>query len=57
MTARCSDLDTRTICSCVLTGNAGISLKNTATISGENNKIYVALTGDQTAITNIRIYK
>ena len=41
----------------IRTENAGISLKNTATISGENNKIYVALTGDQTAITNIRIYK
>ncbi|MCR5301305.1 MAG: HD-GYP domain-containing protein [Lachnospiraceae bacterium] len=41
----------------VRTENAGIILKNTATIHNDNDKIYAALTGDQCAITNIRIHK
>ncbi len=39
----------------VRTENFGIILKNTATIKNDNDKIYAALTGDQCAITNIRI--
>ncbi|MCR4684735.1 MAG: HD-GYP domain-containing protein, partial [Lachnospiraceae bacterium] len=39
----------------VRTENAGISLKNTVTINDGSEQIYVALTGDQCAITNIRI--
>lgn len=39
------------------TENSGIILKNTAIITNGNDKIFVALTGDQCAITNIRINK
>ncbi|MBP5332287.1 MAG: HD-GYP domain-containing protein [Lachnospiraceae bacterium] len=39
----------------VSTENAGISICNTATITGINKKIYAAITGDQVALTNIRI--
>ena len=39
----------------VRTENAGIALKNTAIIKDNPDTIYVALTGDQCAITNIRI--
>ncbi|MBR4573475.1 MAG: HD-GYP domain-containing protein [Lachnospiraceae bacterium] len=41
----------------VRTENFGIILKNTATIKNDNDRIFVALTGDQCAITNIRIAK
>ena len=37
------------------TGNAGIYIKNITTVKNENNEIYVALSGDQCALTNIRI--
>ena len=37
------------------TENYGINIKNTTTILDENNLIYVALTGDQCAITDIRM--
>ena len=37
------------------TENAGISVKNTSVIEGSSDPIYVSLTGDQVAITNIRI--
>ncbi|MCR5268934.1 MAG: HD-GYP domain-containing protein [Lachnospiraceae bacterium] len=40
----------------VRTENAGISLKNIATVNDNPEQIYVALTGDQCAITNIRIH-
>lgn len=40
----------------VRTENSGIMLKNTASIINGNDMIYVALTGDQCAITNIRIH-
>ncbi len=39
----------------IRTENYGIIQKNTASILNDNDVIYVALTGDQTAITNIRI--
>ena len=39
----------------VSTQNAGISIKNTTNFADMPPKIYVALTGDQCAITNIRI--
>ena len=39
----------------VRTENAGIALKNSASINNSNEDIYVALTGDQVAITNVRI--
>ncbi len=39
----------------VRTYNYGIILKNTAQILSDNDKIFVSLTGDQCAITNIRI--
>jgi len=38
-----------------LTENAGISIKNITTVKDKNAKINVALSGDQCAITNIRI--
>ena len=38
-----------------LTENAGISIKNITTVKDKNAEIYVALSGDQCAITNIRI--
>ena len=39
-----------------VTDNAGISIKSTTDIKVPVDKIYVALSGDQCAITNIRIY-
>ncbi|MBR4574330.1 MAG: HD-GYP domain-containing protein [Lachnospiraceae bacterium] len=42
---------------CVITmhtENLGISIRNTTTIADGNEKVYVALTGDQVAITNIK---
>lgn len=39
----------------ITTENGGISIKNTVRIKDENAKVYAALTGDQCAITNIRI--
>ncbi len=39
----------------VRTENAGIYIKNTSEIKGDQKKLYVALTGDQCALTNIRI--
>ena len=39
----------------VITENAGISIRNTVTLTGIDRTIYTAVTGDQTAITNIRI--
>jgi len=41
----------------VKTENLGLRLKNTTTINDGNDQIFVALTGDQCAITNIRIEK
>ena len=42
----------------IRTENHGISLKNTAIIEKDDSQvIYAALTGDQVAITNIRIIK
>jgi energy-coupling factor transport system substrate-specific component len=40
-----------------LTENAGISIKNITTVNDKNAEIYVALSGDQCAITNIRIVR
>ena len=40
-----------------LTENAGISIKNITTVKDKNAEIYVALSGDQCAITNIRIVR
>ena len=37
------------------TENYGISIKNTTTVLSENNEVYVALTGDQCALTDIRM--
>ncbi|MCR5302370.1 MAG: HD-GYP domain-containing protein [Lachnospiraceae bacterium] len=37
------------------TDNLGISVRNTTIVAGEPKKLYMALTGDQCAITNIRI--
>jgi hypothetical protein len=37
------------------TENQGIAIKNITTITDDKNEIYVSLTGDQCAITNIRI--
>jgi hypothetical protein len=39
----------------VTTENLGIAIKNVTTILAKTNDIYVALTGDQCALTNIRI--
>ncbi|MBP5332055.1 MAG: HD-GYP domain-containing protein [Lachnospiraceae bacterium] len=39
----------------VRTENAGISIKNVSTITDGIDTVYVALTGDQCALTNIRI--
>ncbi len=39
----------------IKTTNLGIELENTVTILGETDKIYVALTGDQIALTDIRV--
>lgn len=40
-----------------VTQNMGLSVKCVTTINDGTDTIYVALTGDQCAITNIRIYK
>ena len=37
------------------TENLGISIENTTILKGEKAKVYVALTGDQVALTDIRI--
>ncbi|MCR5558607.1 MAG: diguanylate cyclase, partial [Butyrivibrio sp.] len=39
----------------VTTENLGLFIKNTTTFTGMPDKVYVTLTGDQCAITNIRI--
>ncbi len=39
----------------VITENGGISIKSITTIKGQVSKVYAALTGDQCAITNIKI--
>ncbi len=38
-----------------VTENLGISIENITTINGGNGKVYVALSGDQVALTDIRI--
>lgn len=38
-----------------ITENAGIYIKNVTTLSSPNKEVYVALTGDQCALTNINI--
>ena len=38
-----------------VTENAGIYIKNITTLTSDKQKIYVALTGDQCALTNIKI--
>lgn len=37
------------------TANLGIEMENVTTINGSPDKIYVALTGDQVALTDIRV--
>ncbi|MBR6256963.1 MAG: HD-GYP domain-containing protein [Lachnospiraceae bacterium] len=39
----------------IITENCGISIRNKVTITGIDKKIYAAITGDQIAITNIRL--
>lgn len=39
----------------VITDNLGIFIKNTTTINDSAKKIYIAISGDQCALTNIRI--
>lgn len=39
----------------ILTVNNGISIKNVTTIKENKDHVYVALTGDQVALTDIRI--
>ena len=39
------------------TENLGIHIENTTIIKDEVHKVYVALTGDQVALTDIRINK
>ena len=39
----------------IITENCGISIRNKVTITGIDKKIYVAITGDQIALTNIRL--
>ena len=39
----------------VITENGGIAIKNTVKLSGANKNVYAAITGDQVAVTNIRI--
>ena len=39
----------------IITENAGIFIKSTAVLTGIDRKVYAAITGDQVAITNIRI--
>ena len=41
----------------VRTENAGIAIRNTSEIRGEPAELYVSLSGDQCALTNIRIEK
>ncbi|MBR4627843.1 MAG: HD-GYP domain-containing protein [Ruminococcus sp.] len=40
----------------VVTENAGITVKSTVTVTGIDRKIYAAVSGDQVAVTNIRIH-
>ena len=40
-----------------LTENAGIKIQNITTLNVDLNELYVALSGDQCALTNIRIHK
>ena len=40
----------------VRTENQGIGIKNTSVLSNCRDTVYVALTGDQVAITDIRIH-
>ena len=37
------------------TENLGVKIRNITTLNNENDEIYLALTGDQCALTNIRI--
>ena len=39
----------------IFTKNEGISIKNVTTLPGDKENIYVAITGDQCALTDIRI--
>lgn len=39
------------------TENLGISIEDTTTITDDRNKVYIALSGDQVALTDIRIEK
>ena len=39
----------------ISTENAGIAIKNTIELNGITGTVYTALTGDQCALTNIRI--
>ena len=39
----------------VITENAGVSIRNTAVLSDISQPIYAAITGDQVALTNIRV--
>lgn len=39
----------------IITDNAGISVSNTAVLTGIGKTVYSAITGDQVAITNIHI--
>ncbi|MCR5650401.1 MAG: HD-GYP domain-containing protein [Lachnospiraceae bacterium] len=39
----------------VMTENFGVSLKNTVTVTDGEKDIYVSITGDQVAITNVRV--
>ena len=40
----------------IKTENLGIELENTTTIDEDKGRVYAALTGDQVAITDIRIH-
>ena len=40
----------------VMTENAGISVRNDFTLTGIDKTVYAAVTGDQVAITNIKIH-
>ena len=40
----------------VITENAGVSIRNTAVLSDMSQPIYAAITGDQVAVTNIRVH-
>lgn len=39
----------------LITENAGIAVRNTAEMTGISSTIYAAVTGDQVAVTDIRI--